>query len=599
MDLSIPPAVITELGAAYFQLTVTLGLAAVCAVLYRRYGKPYFGYWALAWIVYALRLGAIIRFLHSGDRGWLYWHQVTTGWTALVLLWAALVFSRRTPWRNAYVLVALFPPAWSYVAIYRLDNFFLAAAPAVLFLSAATAGMGWAFYRYDRAVRSPAARALAVVVALWALHHLDYPFLRARGVWNPWGYYLDVLFELGMGTGILFLVLEDLDQGLGTLTALSGELQVRREGGEGIAEAVLRRALGLKGVHGSALYLVQGDDGTFVHGAGISALWPHEPPPREAWDAVARVRASGVPEVLRGGPSERPSAMHPYTAALPVLRGDVVEGALVLVGEARDPFAALDTRFLLAFGQQVGAALENDELYRRLAARTRELERLQQRMVRQHEEERERLGRELHDETAQVLAAVNLQLGLLREVGGHELAPALDRARALVGEGIRSVRAVTRNLRPVALDDLGLVAALRALARDFEAEETLEVAYDAPDRLPPFTAEVELALYRSLQEGLSNAVRHGRCRRVDVSLTADEHGATLVVSDDGQGFTRPLDELMGGRRSGLAGLRERITSIGGTFDIGVNGAGGARLQVWVPAAAVEAPPQISPEGGNR
>ncbi|HSM59506.1 MAG TPA: hypothetical protein VK849_01860, partial [Longimicrobiales bacterium] len=181
MDLSITDPSHTELAAAYLQLVVTLGLVAVCVELRRRYRKAYFGAWAVAWGLFGLRLGAIVSFLHTGRPAWLFWHQVTTGWTALALLWAALVFSRGARWRHWFWLLLLFPPVWSYVAIYRMDNFLLAAGPAVLFLSVATAWTAWAFFRYHREVVSPAARFLAVVLALWALHHLDYPFLRARG----------------------------------------------------------------------------------------------------------------------------------------------------------------------------------------------------------------------------------------------------------------------------------------------------------------------------------------------------------------------------------------------------------------------------------
>ena len=585
MDLTVPNAAVTELAAAYLQTAITVALIALCGLLYRRYRKPYLGLWALAWTIYATRLGAIVAFLNTGHSGWLYWHQVTTGWTALALLWAALVFSRGRPlWRPWYVLLAAFPPVWSYVAIYRMDNFLLAALPAVAFLSLATAWTAWAFFRYDRDVGSPAARVIAVVLVLWALHHLDYPFLRARGAWNPWGYYLDLSFQLGMGVGILLLVLEDLDQGLRTLTALSGELQQRGRRGEGIPEAVLRRALGLKGVHGSALYLVAGEGGGFVHGAGVCALWPYEKPPELAWRAVAEVRRSGQPAVIqgKGEEGERAPWAHPYTAALPILRGDAVAGALVVVGESRDPFTALDTPFLLAFGQQVGAALENDELYRSLEDRTAELERLQMRMVRQHEEERNRLSRELHDETAQVLAALNMQLGLLREKSDDALAPGFDRAQSLVGEGIRSIRSVTRNLRPTALDDLGLLSALRALARDFGEEGALRVSFDAPGALPAVGGDAELALYRTLQEGLANTVRHGRAHRVDVTVGEVDGLLVLDVVDDGVGF--PTDDPRGLNRTrgGLAGIRERITGVGGSFTLDNRAEGGAHVQVRVP-----------------
>jgi len=154
MDLTVPDAARSELAAAFFQAAITLALAVLCAWLYRRYRKPYFGWWAVAWSLYVLRLVAIISFVLSGDRNWLYWHQVITGWTALALLWAALVFSQQLRWRQGYLALVLFPPLWSYVAIYRLDSFLLAAGPAVLFLSGATLWTAWAFFRYHRQARS-------------------------------------------------------------------------------------------------------------------------------------------------------------------------------------------------------------------------------------------------------------------------------------------------------------------------------------------------------------------------------------------------------------------------------------------------------------
>jgi signal transduction histidine kinase len=584
MDLSVPATAASELAAAYLQLAVTLGLTALCLALHARYYKPYFGLWALAGGVFALRLISIISFFHTEHFLWLYWHQVTTGWTALALLWAALVFSRGSQWRPWYLAIALFPPLWSYWAIFRMDHFLWAAGPAVAFLSLATAWTAWAFFRYHREVGSTAAKILAITFAVWALHHLDYPFLRARGAWNPWGYYLDITFELGMGLGILLLVVEDLDQGLRTLTALSGELQSKGKGNEAIPEAVLRRALGLRGVHGSALYLRSSIGGRFLHGAGVCALWPYEEPSEQARRAVESVRRTGQPQVIQGLPAEAGVRRrgYEYTAAIPVLRGDVVEGALVVVGQARDPFTVLDAPFLVAFGQQVGAALENEDLYQSLTDRTEELERLQARMIRQHEDERNRLTRELHDETAQVLAALNMQLGLLQEKGDETMEPGFERAKALVGEGIRSIRAVTRNLRPTLLDDLGLVPALRALARDFGTQNPLEIRFKGPAEVVGLSADAELALYRTLQEGLANTVRHGQCDKIDAEVLQEGDAVTLSVTDNGVGFPDGDNVRVNRTSGGLAGIRERITGVGGTFEIGNGQAGGARIFVRVP-----------------
>lgn len=608
MDAVALPAPIAELAAAYLQLVVTLGLVVMCAVLNHRYRRRYFGLWAVAWAVYSLRLVAIISFLTTGARAWLFWHQVATGWTAAALLWAALVFAQRVEWRGVYAGMVFFPVVWSFVAIYVLDSFLWAAGPMVVFLSLTTAAAGWALLRYHRLVRSPAARFLAGVLFLWALHHLDYPLLRARGAWNPWGYYVDIVFQIGAGLGILFLVLEDLDQGLRSLTSLSGELQGGLRGGKRMAEAMLRRALSLRGVHGSALWIAAPSGGHFVQGAGVSALWPFEGAPEAARRAAERVRQEGVPHVTGGQAGggargvSRASGRgehHAYTAALPVLRDDDVVGAIVVVGEARDPFTVLDDSFLLAFGQQVGAALANEELHEHLRARTEELERLQARMIHQHEEERHRLWRELHDETAQVLAALNLQLGVIAERSDRAIAPALDRARALLGDGIRSIRSVTRDLRPVALDDLGLVPALRALARDFQDGETLVVDFSVVDfsavQPAALTPDAEAALYRCMQEALSNAVRHGARSRVAVELERAAGAVVLTVTDDGPGFS---DEARSRLRAsgGLAGIRERVGALGGAFSIENVASGGARVRVSIPTGSAAAASAVARTG---
>jgi signal transduction histidine kinase len=581
MDPDVPSTSVTELAAAFLQTAVTLGLTGLFFFLYRRYRKPYFGWFALAWLLYALRLGAIISFLLSQNWLWLYWHQVVTGWTALALLWAALVFSQQLEWRARYLWAALFPPLWSCIAIYRMENFLLAAAPAVAFLSVATLGTGWAFLRYHRRVGSVGALSLAVALFLWGVHHVDYPFLRARGAWNPWGYYLDLLFVLAIGAGTLLLVLDDLQRGLAALSRLSGRLQ--RGGTEHeIERPLLEGTLGLSGVRGSAMYHVA--VGRFSQGVGACATWAGDAPTGAAHDAIRRALASGRPELAH--PVANGGRQYAYAAALPILRGDAVTGALLIVGEARDPFAALDTEFLVALGQQVGAALENADLDRRLAARTGELERLAARMIHQHEDERRRLSRELHDESAQVFTAVKLELGLARERAAPEMRPRLDRALELIDAGMRSIRNVTNDLRPSLLDELGLVPAMRALVSDFEGRAGAAVGFEVPPALPALAPSAELALFRALQEALANVVRHAGAARVDVQLTADAgRGVELVVTDDGRGLPvgARLDEFERRGHMGLAGMRERIVGLGGSMTVGAAPSGGLRLAVRVPA----------------
>lgn len=578
-----------ELDAALLQAAITGALGLLCAFLFGRYRKPYFAWWAVAWGLYLLRIGAITSFMLSEQQPiWLYWHQVVTGWTALALLYAALVFSQRVRWRPWYLALVLFPPVWSYVAIYRLDHFLWAAGPAVLFLSLATLWTSWVFFRYRRRVASSGATLLTVAFGLWGLHHLDYPFLRARGAWAPWGYYLDILFALAVGAGILLLVLDDLRRGLSALSALSGDLQ--HAGGEqDVLAALLARPLTLPAVRGSALYLYDDGRPRLVRGAGVCQRHGSEELDGSAAAVLALAYESGLPQVT-GDWREPGAAAFPYAAVLPLLRREAVIGALVLVGDARDPFTALDDRFLVALGQQVGAALENGDLTTRLQARSVELARLSARMVEQHEEERRRLSRELHDETAQVFSAVKMELGLLREGVSPAHAERLDQALALIDTGIRSIRSVTNDLRPSLLDDLGLLPALRSLVADFGDHSDVRIGFTAPASIPPLSKEAELALFRALQEALSNVRRHAGARSVEVTLALDPGGLRLAVRDDGRGPPDVSPErLERDEHMGLAGMRERIGALGGSVRFGRGRGAGASLEVLLPVVPEEAP----------
>jgi signal transduction histidine kinase len=199
-------------------------------------------------------------------------------------------------------------------------------------------------------------------------------------------------------------------------------------------------------------------------------------------------------------------------------------------------------------------------------------------MVRQHEEERRRISLELHDETAQAFAAVKLQLGVLRESVEPSLAPRMDRVLELVDTGMRSIRNVTRDLRPPLLDELGLLPALHALVDGFGERTGLAMTFSAPVALPELSRDAELALFRALQEALSNVARHAGAKTVTIRLTIDE-AVNLEVQDDGRGVER-------GAGVGLTGMHERLTALGGAIHMSNVASGGARLAVRLPIEQV-------------
>lgn len=192
------------------------------------------------------------------------------------------------------------------------------------------------------------------------------------------------------------------------------------------------------------------------------------------------------------------------------------------------------------------------------------------------EAERERLARELHDEVAQTLTAITLQLQGAEALGPQDLAVRLAGVREAAHEGSDAVREIMRGLRPEALEDFGLRAAVVALASSFADRTGVRVRRALDEQLPAVAPEVELVVYRVAQEALANVARHAGASEVRVAL--ETHGGELVleVRDDGAG--------LGGRPegSGRQGMRERTLLVGGRLTVGDAQDGGTLVSLRVP-----------------
>ena len=201
------------------------------------------------------------------------------------------------------------------------------------------------------------------------------------------------------------------------------------------------------------------------------------------------------------------------------------------------------------------------------------------RVVEAQEAERRRLARELHDETGQALTSILLGLKPLEQAADEaERRAALSSVRELVVSTLQDVRRLAVELRPSALDDFGLVPALERLADTFRQQTGIRVDLEASldaERLP---RDVETALYRIVQEALTNVVKHAEASHVSITLTRKDGSVVAVVEDDGRGFESQTPA--GGL--GLLGMRERVSLVGGRFTVEAAAGSGTTLVAEVP-----------------
>jgi two-component system sensor histidine kinase UhpB len=222
-----------------------------------------------------------------------------------------------------------------------------------------------------------------------------------------------------------------------------------------------------------------------------------------------------------------------------------------------------------AMARAFNAMLDRLESARHQAART---------ALAAQEAERLRVARELHDEIGQTLTAVTIQAERAADSDPALLPDALRRVAGSVRGSLDEVRRIARELRPEALDDLGLVNALIALSTRVDDQTGPRINRELHGKLPPLSAEVELVLYRIAQESLTNALRHSDAQSVTVSLEADADSVTLRVADDGKGMP---DHLPAGT-AGIAGMRERALLVGGRLTIDSRPGQGTEVRLTIP-----------------
>ena len=237
-----------------------------------------------------------------------------------------------------------------------------------------------------------------------------------------------------------------------------------------------------------------------------------------------------------------------------------------------DPrFSDAEVRLAETFADRAAVAVD---LSHRVARET------VRRIVETQEVEQRRLARELHDETAQALTSILLGLKRIEDTAdSDDVRAALVELRDSVVGALQDVRRLAVELRPRALDDFGLVAALERLTHEITEQTGLVVELESrlPGRRLP--DEIETTVYRVVQEALNNVIKHADAKRVSVLLNQKNGMITALVEDDGQGFSPDED---GGQGVGLLGMRERVALVEGRLSIESRCRPGTTLVVEVP-----------------
>lgn len=254
--------------------------------------------------------------------------------------------------------------------------------------------------------------------------------------------------------------------------------------------------------------------------------------------------------------------------------GELVGELVVATRRGQGRLSPRDRAALREVAPVVGAAVRQIQL-------AEDLHRARGRLANVLEEERRRIRRDLHDGLGPSLATVVMGLEEARAV--HRDDP--ERTERLLEDlkhhtrgAIEEIRSLVYGLRPPALDELGLRAALEQLVHGTIGRTAIDVTFEAPDTLSPLAAATEVAAYRIVQEALTNVVRHSRATSASVVLSLTDDALTIEVSDDGGGMPQPLVPGVG-----ITSMRERVEDIGGT--IGFSGPPGTTVRVTLPKPA--------------
>ncbi|MBK8027227.1 MAG: GAF domain-containing sensor histidine kinase [Chloroflexi bacterium] len=275
----------------------------------------------------------------------------------------------------------------------------------------------------------------------------------------------------------------------------------------------------------------------------------------------------------------------------PILVKEGLLGILVILYEDAGVFSEQHRRLIRGICNQLGVTIQNSQLWEELRHKEQLRAQLLNKVVSAQEDERHRISRELHDETGQALTSLLVQLKILDNCDNlTDVKMQVGTIRQLTSQTLHEVRRLAADLRPAALDDLGLISALESYIYNYAAKSGLTVDFlphgMESGRLPH---DIEIVLYRVIQESLTNILRHAGAERVQVAIERKREQIQLSIIDDGRGFD--VAHVLAGKERGLGllGMQERIELLGGKFSLHSTIGMGTQIEVelTLPDHAIE------------
>lgn len=270
---------------------------------------------------------------------------------------------------------------------------------------------------------------------------------------------------------------------------------------------------------------------------------------------------------------------------VPIIQKGETRGILSVAMRTPRLLSGRDVALMNSIAHQLALTTENIRLYNLNRQHQENLRHLSLKVLSAQEEERKRISRELHDATGQALLALKLHLELLAEQVPPEMTnprEEIAEAHAITTQAIEEIRRLVADLRPLKLDDLGLVPTLRGLVKDFSRKFNINVTLEKVKLLRRLPSDIETVLYRIIQEALTNVAKHAKAKEVSITLERVKDYVEVRVNDDGIGFDTASVSKRRARRFGLAGIQERVDLMEGKFQVQSRKGRGTEIRVEIP-----------------